>query len=417
MKILSIQLYILAIFISVFQSIYATIDMQFFRAQSFFTEPRLERPWLTSLAIEVTAGSTSTSRAANGEKVPLFDLYGTHRAQTIGLGIPLDPNNPREKALIDLAQLPKRDNFATFSLTGRFAVTEALFSLWQNFSHGFFMHIFLPVRKLHIYTPQFNNLSPTDTLFPNNTTPEWRTFLLFFNAILRQYGIQTTKFKKTGTGDLYGLCGFTFNYEKTEMLDFIDITFESGVVFPTASAQNVNQIFPLPFGHNHWGFPLSLTAALGAFEWLTLGLHTQVQIFSSRLQKVRIQTDSTQHGLIKLSKQSAVVNKGTQYTAGIYAKADHVIRGLSFALGYNFAHEQATTLRGTFDTRIANSNDMRKPWTMHTIHVSAEYDFTKEYHRYGPHIGIIFNRIVSGKRILNTPMTGGTIGLDIAWDW
>ena len=52
---------------------------------------------------------------------------------------------------------------------------------------------------------------------------------------------------------------------------------------------------------------------------------------------------------------------------------------------------------------------------MHTIHTSAEYDFTKDYMKYGPRVGIFYNVQVAGKNTFNADLASGTVGLDIVW--
>jgi hypothetical protein len=394
----------------------------FYRASYLFNEPRFEREWLSSFDVTFGGGSTSKGRNGCGDIVPVLDMFGTHNMQKLALGVPnLDPNNELDSILINLSQTPIRNNFASFSIKGKFKIIESQLSFMQNLKKGFFIHCHLPIRNLKFKFIQFNDLSPVNESEPNKSTPEWQQFLQSFDAILMRYNLSSHPFNKTGAGDFTTYIGWTRNYEGTKKLDYIDYTFKAGILAPTGATRNQNNIFALPLGYDgHWGFPFSATVSFGALEWLTWGAYLKTMFFAPKTKKIRLQTDLHQQGLIKLAKGCVTIDKGTLWHAGLYLKADHFMRGLSFSLGYSFAgktDDKLTPKDSTlFDPTIINSDEQYKGWKNHTFHLFFEYDFTQENMKYGPRLGFFYNAQIGGQRVFKTGIFGGSLGLEIAWD-
>ncbi len=401
---------------------YAYDNPHFYRATNLFPEPRLERNFLTSLDITIGGGATSKGRDFDHETVPLFDIFGVHNMQELSVGVPnKDLNNPLDLILNQLSLLPARENFATFSITGRFNIIETNVSLIQNFKRGFFIQFHIPIRRLQVKNITFNDLSPTDNINPNINTPEWQRFLQFFDDILERHNLSKNRIRRTGVGDLTSWIGWTHNYQETDVLDYIDIHIMIGILSSTGKQRDENNIFSIPQGYNgHWGVPINTALSFGAYEWLTLGGYLNAIFFANKTHAMRLKTGPQQSGLIKLAKGIVTTDKGSVWHAGLYVKADHVARGFSLTFAYSFGAKGRDALSpekpDIFDPAIINSDEMLKGWKMHTIHLFAEYDFTQEDSKIGSRLGIFYNRQIGGKRIFKTNLAGGSFGLEIVWD-
>lgn len=407
--------------ISSVSCIMAYTDIQFFRATPLINEPRLERPWLTSVDIAIGHGTTRKSFNSDHEKVPLFDVWGTSNMQQLGAGINLDAQNPLDQILLQLQALPSQGTFGTFSTLARFKLTEYSFTLTQNFSRGLFAQIYLPVRSYSVSGVQFVDLSSDDQSTLNKLNPVWLTFLSNFNAILHRYSINTDPVNQTGVGDLVLLGGWTYSYQDTQELDFIDTTLQAGFVVPTAKAKDQNKLFEIPLGYNkHLGFPLRALVAFGAYDWLTIGGSLQTVIFAAKKEDVRLPTSLQQKGLINLATVPAKTRPGTIWVMQTFIKADHFVRGLSLGAGYTYATQQRTDVTPlTQQTTVAiiKNSPQFAGFAQHTFHTYIEYDFTQQDWKYGPRIGLAYNKILSGKRVFKTDMLQGTFGLEIVWDY
>jgi len=394
----------------------------FFRATPFFGEPRLERKTLTSLDISAGSGATRKARNQCDKTVPLFDLYGTQNMHELGVGVPCkDPTNPLDLILINLANTPSGDCFAHLSAHGKFALVESNIVLNQNLSRGFYAQAYLPIRRFDVYSICFCDCSPCCEC-PNQDTQAWQDFLDNFDAILKRYCLSRCGYKEADIGDFALELGWTHSYQETKELDFVDVGFKAGILFPTGKKRNPDRIFSIPFGYNgHYGIPMAIDLALGACEWITLGVHFEAIPLMRSTQTIRVKTSPTQSGLIKLYKTRARIDPGTVLTAGTFFKADHCARGLSFIAGYSFAHQGDSdiSLCNTIciDTQAVCSDEQFKAWKMHTFHARAEVDFATESCPCGLRLGAFYDWNFGGERIFQTDVGGGYLGCDVAWDF
>lgn len=403
------------------QSANAIDNPHFYRATNMFSEPRFERPWLTTFDLSLGGGATHTGFNGSNNKVPILDAWGTHNMRLLGVNVPgKDPNNELDLILIELSKEDSNNCFANFGICSQFKIFEMNLSYEQNFKRGFFFHAHMPVRKLELTNNCFRDLSPTDEECfgcPNINTPIWQTFLEQFDAILDRWCLNCAPFDEWGIGDTSLLLGWTNNYQETDLLDFVDITMKAGVLVPSGKTKNEDQIFSLPFGYNgHWAVQGIGKLSFGLYDWFTFGGHIEAMFFLKKDRCIRMQTSPCQSALIKLAKGGAEIDPGTIWDAGIYAKADHVVGGLSVLLGYQFASKGQDSITpcntGIFDPCVASGDAFYESWKMNTLHVQADYDFYQPNRRFGPRVGFFWNYIISGKHIFRTNMYGGTIGID-----
>lgn len=393
----------------------------FYRATNLLFEPRIEHDHLTTFNATLGGGKTSKGRSKHNELVPLFDIYGTQSLQQLSLNtIFNNPNDPFDKLLLDLAQLPHRCQFATISINGHFKIIEANLSLTHNLSHGLFLFSHIPIRRLTVKDIAFTDLSPDDTIFPNKNTPAWQAVFQNIYPLLGHYNIDAHQTTSTGVGDFSCLLGWTHNYQETQVLDFIDFTCMAGFLAPTGKRRNENQLFSLPTGYNgHWAIPLCTTASIGFYEWVTIGAYLNTLFFIDKNDTVRIKTDNEQRGIIKLGYASVADHRGPLIHTGCYFKADHVGHGVSVTAAYSFATQQKSHLTqqlpAEFNAHTINSDTMLKGWNMHTLNFLAEYDCAQEGAKVGNRIGLFYNVQIAGSRVFDTNIFGGTYGIDISW--
>ena len=402
-------------------SLVAWDNLHFYRASFFFGEPRFERKGLTTLNARVGAGSTRKGFDGCGKKVCLLDIYGPQVGFDLGAGVPCkDFTNPADLALQMAEMEPSRNGFGLFSYSGQFKIVELDLQLFQNFSNGFFLEIYMPVRKLEIKDVCRTDLSPTCPPCPNVNNPIWQAFLNQYDTILSQNCLCVGNINKVGVGDTSFIFGWARNFEETEHLDFIDIMMQAGILAPTGRKANPDIAFDLPLGYNgHVGFPLNMSIAFGLYEWFTLGGNIMAMPFKSHCQEMRMKTSTSQNGWIKLAKGQANVTPGSLWQIGLYLKADHFMRGISFLAGYSYSSQRPSSISpantALFEPSVACSDSLLFGWKMHTIHILSEWDFLKECGFFGPRLAFFGNIIVGGRRIFDTSIGGGMVGIDLIW--
>lgn len=394
----------------------------FYRANFFWQEPRFEKSWLTTLDMHIAGGSAKHGFNQQGKKVPLLNIYGLQNMQTLGNTPGLDPANRLDKILLDLAALPENGLFGKLKFTGKFHTIELILNFYQNFTKGFFLQLYLPIRHLKIDRTQFFvDCSPEDiTTFPNKNIPEWRNFLSNFDAILSRFGLSKNNINQNGVGDLSLLGGWACNYEQTTKLDFIDVNAKIGVLAPTGIKRGLSNPFDLPTGYNgYWAIPLKFDFSLGYWEWLTWGLHIGSLFFIDQSRTLRMQTTTQESSFFMLLEGKAKVDPGTIWEVSSYIKADHIFRGLSLLFGYCYTQKERDLLcpedKALFPLALVNASPLHKGWDMHVLHFLAEWDFTTSAYGVGWRTGFFYNYVFKGNHIFNTAIKDVYAGIDIAY--
>jgi hypothetical protein len=390
-----------------------------------FGEPRLVEPNLTSLDIAFGGGSTKKARGGCcNSTTGLLNLHGPYNMHLLGSNVPgKDPRTQEDIALIELARTVGRDClFGHLEYCGKFKLFETQLLLTQNFRHGLFTQIGLPIRHMSLSKVCSVDITPQTCPCPDVDTHTWQTFLSLYNKILDRYDICAGGFDKTNIGDLSWLIGWGCNYQDMRVLDYVDLDVKIGMIFPTGKKQNVDSAFDIPFGYNgHLGVGASYDVAVGVYNWLTFGGYGGAIVFADKTREIRMQTDSEQNGFIKLAKGCANIDKGTIWYAGAFGKLDHIAAGFSVLCGYTYCAQQKDLLlpenTNFFDPSAANCDATLQGWDMHTIHLLADYDCASEEHNFSPRVGFFANITMGGEHIFRTHMAGGTFGFDISYEF
>jgi hypothetical protein len=371
---------LMALFCTYIPTTYSMQDnCHFYHASNVFYEPRFDRDWLRTFEVSFGGGSTESGRNACGAKVPLLDTWGLNTT------------------LCD-------HSLETISLAGTFKIAEANFLYIQNLIKGFSLQAHIPVRSLHITHISSKNLS---AIIPPQHVPSPSCRLpLDCNNL----GDNTAT---TGFGDLTLRIAYSLSYQKTKKLDFIDVTLQTGILIPTSPATDYYKPFTIPLGYNgHWGLPLSLDVACGAYEWLTLAAHGGLILFADTTKKTNANTPN----------QCSMVHAHQKplWNLGVLVKADHVMRGLSCTIGYSYAQQSDTrvgTSHSLYYEPIIINNPTRSGFSLHTLHLALEFDCMREEYWIGPRIAVLYNNVLGGTNIFATSMVYGQIGIDIVWDF
>lgn len=300
----------------------------FYRASSFWGEPRFERDLLSTFDLQLTGGSTH------------FDMS-------------------------KLCQTKKK--FCCSNAL--FSICEINFNYWQNLVCGFFTHFHLPFALINI-TKNSSHIE---------------------------------KARCVGLSDCSFLLGKTINYQATEDLDFIDLTIQAGVLFPSGKKKITDACIDIPYGYNgHWGFTFICDLSCGYLDWVTAGIHFDGVVLAKEhntrhtFSLRSVSMTGEENGSRSITKGEAF--GGNVWRVGTYGKADHFCAGLSTAIAFTYELQQ-------------------KPcsWQRAILHFILDYDFASLEYPLGPEINVFYNLTIYGKNIIKTNTVGGNVGFNIAW--
>ena len=142
-------------------------------------------------------------------------------------------------------------------------------------------------------------------------------------------------------GDLF--FGWARNFTNTSYLDFVDFTGVFGYSWPTNKEKN--SIFNL--NHNlgrPTSFIISARAAIGLWDWLTIGMAVGAELYKSYYEDIPMKTDEKQSGLIKLAKGMAKIEKKHLTNINFFLKADNFYKKFSLIFAYQHTKQNRTWL-------------------------------------------------------------------------
>ncbi len=382
----------------------------FFRTSAFWDEPRFERPWLFTGELQLMGGSNSCGRNTCSKVTNILDIYGPENVAALSnaLGIPLNlPGNPKEIFLHGVAD-----------------VFEADLNLYQNFCRGFFLHFHFPAILVHLYPSGYREtmctLKKCKSCRSKRYKPLWQTAQETLRNFLEQADLAIDPRREGGASDSTLFLGWTHSFENTQWLDFVDVTFKSGVLFPTGKKRDLLQVFDIPFGYGgFWAIPLSADISWGAYDWLTVGLHADALLFFKKKHRISLKGPlEAPTGFITLGRGEAEVRPGAVWRTGAYIKADHFYNGLSLLLAG--AYEQQNRYRikpcdSGFSESIVNQDQRYKSWSRALIQLLIEYDFATETSWYSPRVALFYNRELTGRRVFTIHTLGSYAGIDVSW--
>jgi hypothetical protein len=396
----------------------------FYKASQFFYRPRLAEDNLLSITGYTNWGGGDSGYNEQRELVPLLSIWGQQNMHLIAQGVPQSTLNKFPNSILnDLWQKNSSCQFGQLCFSGNFRILSGDFDIQKNGVDGFFFHIHLPIRKLKIYNIKISDLSTETNAGPNIDFKDWQSFISNFDNNINKYGLSLNRETSSqGAGDLSLTFGKTINYERTKKLDFIDASFQLGILFPTGKAANPFDPFSLPTGYNkHYGIPIASNLSIGLFEWLTIGTYLNLLIFKSKHACIGMKTELCQNGPIKLAFGEATIKRGPLLTYGFFIEADHITRGFSFLFGYQLNNQSKTEIcpcdNTIFDTKIVNSDSMLEGWQMSTINFILEYDFADFEYPNRPKIGFTMDITAKGKQIFRTKIGGLYVGADISCEF
>ena len=397
------------------------------RAGQSAHETRYERNCLATVDLNIAYGRAKKGYNSAKEKVDALRIYGLNRIAAASLDALGNPSsNNLNAAFQALAISPAAGssviNDVGVYYDGKFTMVEANLNYTQNFCSGFFVDINVPIKRLKVDGITRTD-GTTDAARATATVEIGNVLAELTDAnLMSVYDLSVGDASKTGLGDIMVTGGWTSNNDDIESLDFLDTTIKAGVSIPTAKKRDQNKAFELALGHeNHIGIAASFDLGIGFYEWMTLGAHVGGLFFFDKTMEMRMQTNIAHQGYLKLKKGNAKHDMGNIWDAGGHLKADHIFKGFSAMVGYNYVHKGDDNLTPEnltiFPSAAVNADAMLKGWRQHAITVTLEYDMAEEGRRWNPHFSVFYSRPVKGKYIFLTNVGGGSAGLNIAMDF
>jgi hypothetical protein len=409
------------------------IDLaNFYRAPLFQGEAKRNvSDWTTHLEARYAQGSTKKSWDTNEVETHLFNMYGPFDLRKLADNVEDLDSKPNTKAYAE-GEIPTLYD-GKLKFRGKFEIDELDITLQQNLFWGLYLQAHIPIRKLKI--------SEIDYCASVTTNIEHEKLVNFvdndLDDILAEFCIEPLKsnFERTQVADVLVSLGWNGHCEFPDSkLSALRGFLQAGIIFPSGSRKDINKVFSIPTGYNkNWGAHVRGNIHATLWKKLVLGANAGASIFWRQTHDQRLATSIEQNGMILLEKGRATTDLGTLWDVTVYAKAEHLVGGLSALAGYSYTQQEDSTLllrdENPLKTALANSDIKNKDevinsskhtqqWYQHTLHFYAEYDFGAHGKIFGgPAFRISYDYPVIAKHTFNTDMFGGTASVAIDWCW
>lgn len=382
-----------ALFIS--YDIAAVLTVSQYKPDSFFQKPYFIQDNFMNISSVFSGGFASQAYNESGHKVPYLQQFGSENL----LKNFTDPSLPKNSL----------ETFGQGLLTGEFHVRELILSSYKNMTKGFFIEGAVAIQNLLI---DAISVQYVDT--PIALTDDQITYLEALQQKLPvsidQSGMFTTAY----------YVGYSKTYSEFEHLDFIDFTIKTGFMSPEVMSNHNTSILQLPFNQNlNFGYPIIAAASLGVLDWVTVGCNSSIIPWQSTKKMIAMNNSLSGNNLLIAQDGLATIQRGPLWAASIYLEMDHLYKGFSGTIAYNYTKNCAYTItpfdQVQFPKALVNQSHLLDSWSLGSFYLQFDMDFATEAQPNSPTITIFCNIPVAGQLCPKTNIFGGSCNLQISY--
>lgn len=369
-------------------------------------KPRFATHDLSSIRLAGSINKATQSYNCQGKSVSLFALAGTEDLL----------NNFVDSTLSNSSTL----SAGTALINGEFNEENLWGSFIQNIGNNFFITISSCLCESKLSSIRINPTDSSGNLLTKaeiNALPALTSYLTKLNT-----KIFNDNSKKMLTSSSIGpstlTVGYTKNYQIFDYIDFIDITFFSGIIIPTERLSKSNSLLlTMPFMNCYCpAIPLQTIVELGLYDWLNLGSSVLIMPFLSKDKKIRINTAPSHNIVLVPNTVMCSVKHKPLLCFNAYIEAEQLLPHLSFVAAFSYASQQETIFK-SLEPSAVSSGTLNKfpthlPWSIGSISFSSELDFATEEHKNRPNLKCLYVLPIFGRSAFKTSSFVGQISIE-----
>lgn len=229
---------------------------------------------------------------------------------------------------------------------------------------------------------------------------------------------------RTYIGPSCFLMGYTTSLTDFEIVDFVDITVQTGCVvpiIPIAHSWKKLSIFPHQDIVN-LGVPLQLDVAVGLYDWLNIGASGLLLGYIKNDQIIPLNTTATPNKLLVPSCGMCTIQTEPLIAMSAYIEGEYFIPRWNWLLGISYTKQYKTNYTAynqqKFPTKLINKYPINSPWEYAYLTVASEFDFAKDNDaQLMPRCKFTYVVPMYGKSCFATQTFAGQIGMEIIYDF
>jgi hypothetical protein len=275
------------------------------------------------------------------------------------------------------------------------AITATRWHLPNHFTLG----VYLPVTTVEVTN---NIVDKTKSITSDDILTQQLVTGNLSNTVAQLGCLNINRWQHTGVGDLAVMADWsTYFRQARPLLTGVRTTIRFGINIPTARKTPINDVLPVAFGNESFGFILAAGLGLHFTRYLRAGLDFEFLYLLSRVVDVRVKTSQSQTDLLLLATAPALKEFGFTNRFNLFVET--FAKGFAFNFTYQFWQHQDDKLgmiNQCYSSAIANTAKSLQEWTIHNFiyrlsYDSAQHDAAKWIG--SPYVAVYYKQPINGK--------------------
>ncbi len=293
---------------------------------------------------------------------------------------------------------------------------STIISVQKSFGSHWFIGASLP-----FYSMKLSNLQWVDqtqnVAFADNRAKTLLTNNLAANVERLGSGLKLNNWTKTGPGDLTLLGGYQHKFSQNKpWIKQVTVNVRSGFTLPTGLPQDENLIMNFPFGNDSTvGLIVAAGLEVDFKQIVDAGIDVEFLHVFNNTRDRRIKVDASQTDFLLLTKTAVQKDPGFFQKFNLYIQPK-ICTGFSFFCAYQFnkkGKDHLYVVSNNYSSTIANTAESLKEWTMHSIVVQPQLDFSKiTLNQKAPQCSLYCKVPFNGARVVQGVGFGFTVALN-----
>lgn len=348
---------------------YLTVSQ--YKPESFIQKSNFEQDYFLKFSTISSGGFAHQAYNSNKQKVSFLEQYGQENLLKQFTDQSLPQNNI--------------ESMGYGQLQGQLKVRELILNLYKNMHYGFFLEGSSVIQDLMI-----NDIAIDFIPMPTNVTNEQLNYL----ALLQQKIPKSLNRSGMFCTALY--TGWNKTFTHLTHLDFVDLSIKAGIMSPQKMKESNSTLLQFPaLGNLNFGYPITITTAVGLLDWMTLGYSGSVTPWQKNTCQIAMNNNLSGNILLLSSIDQANIQRGPLFNTTLYFEADHVYQGFSGTFAYNYTYSYAYEIspinEQRFQKALINQSPRLQNWSLGSIYLEMNIDLACEAEPNAPSIIMFCN--------------------------
>jgi hypothetical protein len=353
-------------------------------------------PYLGSMFVNYTAGSTSKSYDKHGQVVPFLQEYGSddllHRF--------IDP----------MLSQTNTETIGQIKFTGNLDFERLYLFYCKNIHRNCFIAIGTMIQNMQINAME--SIVKVDTTLNFTEEQQLAVFSSKFSKNLNTSGMLTTAIE----------FGYNRIFEDLESINFLQLFLSGSIATPQVMHGHNLAILQYPLAGNiSFGYPLTAILACGINKHLNVGVFGMIIPFQPRQINGHVNHKGSHNNILLDHETALTVYPKPVLSSVFYIEAHSFIKNFMATFGYGSSWGMPWKIKARDEKKypedVINDNELLNGWNICSMFAQVDYNLQSEKHPYAPTLSLFYVFPISGRYFPKINIIGGMFTLGIHYDF